>query len=157
MTRRAFEDIWLPLQGHFYRIAFYILENEADARDAVQDLYLKLWNMRDRLDFIREPRSYGGLMIKNLCIDRIRKSVPGGELEEGMAVKGPPDTDLELREQLEGVRNAMDRLPESQRKLLSMRVIEGLSYEEIEKKTGLSGLNIRVQVSLARKRLKQQL
>ena len=96
-------------------------------------------------------------MIKNLCIDRIRKSVPGGELEEGMAVKGPPDTDLELREQLSGVRRAMEGLPESQRKLLSMRVIEGLSYEEIEKKTGLSGLNIRVQVSLARKRLKQQL
>ena len=74
-----------------------------------------------------------------------------------MAVKGPPDEDLALREQLESVRKAMDALPESQRKLLSMRVIEGLDYSEIEKRTGLSGLNIRVQVSLARKRLKQLL
>lgn len=157
MTRQAFQDIWLPLQGRFYRIAFYILENEADARDAVQDLYLKLWNLRDHLELIRNPQSYGSLMIRNLCIDRIRKRLPSDALKEEMAVKGPPDEDLALREQLESVRKAMDALPESQRKLLSMRVIEGLDYPEIEKRTGLSGLNIRVQVSLARKRLKQLL
>ena len=96
-------------------------------------------------------------MIRNLCIDRIRKRLPSDALKEEMAVKGPPDEDLALREQLESVRKAMDALPESQRKLLSMRVIEGLDYPEIEKRTGLSGLNIRVQVSLARKRLKQLL
>lgn len=157
MTRRAFEDIWIPLQGRFYRIAFYILENEADARDAVQDLYLKLWNLRDRLEFIREPVSYGSLMMRNLSIDRIRKRFPSHSLKEEMAVKGPPDEDIELKEQLEGVRKAMKELPESQRKLLSMKVIEGLDYPEIEKRTGLSGLNIRVQVSLARKRLRQLL
>ena len=155
MTRGEFRDIWIPLQGRFYRIAFYILENEADAKDAVQDLYLKLWSLRDRLEFIRQPQSYGALMMRNLCIDRIRKKIPGEELKEDMAVKGPPDEDMELKEQLEGVRKAMEGLPESQRKLLTMKVIEGLSYEEIEKRTGLSGLNIRVQVSLARKKLKQ--
>ena len=63
---------------------------------------------------------------------------------------------VELKEQLEGVRKAIQKLPESQRKLLSMKVIEGLDYSEIEKRTGLGGLNIRVQVSLARKRLKTQ-
>lgn len=157
MTSRAFEDIWIPLQGRFYRIAFYILENEADARDAVQDLYLKLWNLRDRLEFIREPVSYGSLMMRNLCIDRIRKRFPSDSLKEDMAVNGPPDEDIELKEQLEGVRKAMEGLSESQRKLLKMKVIEGLDYSEIEKRTGLSGLNIRVQVSLARKRLKQLL
>ena len=50
--------------------------------------------------------------------------------------------------------NRISRLPESQRKLLILRVIQGLSYEEISKITGLSPLNIRVQVSLARKKLK---
>ena len=49
----------------------------------------------------------------------------------------------------------MAALPENQRKLLTMRVLEGLSYQEISQKTGLSPLNIRVQVSLARKKLKR--
>ena len=55
MNRQAFQDTWIPLQGRFYRIAFYILEDEADAKDAVQDLYLKLWDLRDHLEIIREP------------------------------------------------------------------------------------------------------
>ena len=131
------------------------MESEADAKDAVQDLYLKLWSLRDHLEYVREPQAYGSLMMRNMCIDRIRKRYPQDSLKEDMAVKGPPDEDMELQEQLEDVRKAMEALPESQRKLLTMRVIEGLDYSEIEKRTGLSGLNIRVQVSLARKKLKQ--
>lgn len=155
MTERAFHSIWLPLQGYFYRIAFYIMENEADAKDAVQDLYVKLWNLRDHLDLVQSPKAYGGLLLKNLCIDRIRRSRPKAEPDEALAA--PVDETLELREMLREVASAMSRLPESQQKLLRMRVLAGLSYEEIARKTGLSELNIRVQVSLARKKLKQSL
>ena len=157
MTRQAFQETWIPLQGRFYRMAFYMLENEADARDAVQDLYLRLWNLRDHLEIIREPSAYGARMLKNLCIDRIRRRLPADSLEEGMEIKGPPDEELERREDVAAVRKAIGQLPESQRKLLSLRVLQGLSYEEISQQTGLSGLNIRVQVSLARKKLKQLL
>ena len=138
-------------------MAFYMLENEADAKDAVQDLYLKLWNLRDHLEIIREPSSYGALMLKNLCIDRIRGRKPSEELLETMAVNDPPDREMDLKEDLQAVSKAMEKLPPGQQKLLKLRVIRGLSYEEIEKETGLSGLNIRVQVSLARKKLKQLL
>ena len=44
MTRQAFQDIWIPLQGRFYRIAFYILENEADARDKYAEWLAKYPN-----------------------------------------------------------------------------------------------------------------
>lgn len=155
MTRQAFQDTWIPLQGRFYRIAFYILEQEADAKDAVQDLYLKLWNLRDSLEMVQNPSAYGTLMLKNLCIDRIRRARPADSLEEGMVIKGPPDEELEFRENLHAVQKAMDQLPETQRKLLSLRVLQGLSYEEIAQKTGLNSLNIRVQVSLARKKIRQ--
>ena len=67
----------------------------------------------------------------------------------------PPDKQLEEKEALKAVMKDMAALPENQRKLLTMRVLEGLSYQEISQKTGLSALNIRVQVSLARKKLKR--
>ena len=76
MTDRAFHTVWLPLQGQFYRIAFYLLEDEADAKDAVQELYLKLWTLRDHLEMVREPAAYGSLLLRNLCIDRIRRRKP---------------------------------------------------------------------------------
>lgn len=157
MTERAFHTVWLPLQGQFYRIAYYILENEADAKDAVQDLYLKLWNLRDHLEMIRQPSAYGALLLKHLCIDRIRRARPTEEVSETLASEPPPDQALESREELQQVARAMQTLPESQRKLLSLRVLEGLSYEEIAQRTGLNPLNIRVQVSLARKKIKQML
>lgn len=157
MTDRAFHSVWLPLQGRFYRIAFYILENEADAKDAVQELYLKLWNLRDHLELVQNPQAYGSLLIKNLCIDRIRRARPLEQPGEAVALEPPADHTLELREQLREVQSALTRLPDSQQRLLRLRVIEGLPYDEIARRTGLSELNIRVQVSLARKKLKQSL
>ena len=154
MTDREFHTVWLPLQGRFYRVAFFLLGSEADAKDAVQELYLKLWNLRDHLELVHNPAAYGSLLMKNLCIDRIRRLKPQEELREDLAANPPPDEALERKEQLQEVARAMDALPESQRKLLNMRVLQGLSYQEISQKTGLSPLNIRVQVSLARKKIK---
>lgn len=154
MTERAFHTVWLPLQGRFYRVAFYLLEDEADAKDAVQELYLKLWTLRDHLELIREPAAYGSLLMKNLCIDRIRKRKPREALREDQADDSPPDRQLELREELKDVLGKMDALPPNQRKLLGMRVLQGLSYDQISQQTGLSPLNIRVQISLARKKIK---
>lgn len=157
MTPTQFNTVWLPLQGRFYRIAFYMLENEADAKDAVQDLYLKLWNLRENLEIVREPFSYGALMLKNLCIDYIRRRRPSEALLENMAMNDPPDRELDLKEDLQTLAKAIEQLPPGQQRLIRLRFIRGLSYEEIEQETGLSGLNIRVQVSLARKKLKQLL
>ncbi len=157
MTESAFHTVWIPLQGRFYRIAYYILENEADAMDAVQELYLKLWNLRNHLEMVHNPSAYGTMLLKNLCIDRIRRSRPNQPPDEAVALEPPVDEALEKREELQQVRKAIGHLPPTQRKLLMLRVLEGLTYEEIARKTGLSPLNIRVQVSLARKRIKQSL
>lgn len=157
MTERAFHTVWMPLQARFYRIAFYILESEADAKDAVQDLYLKLWNLRDHLEMVQNPSAYGTMLLKNLCIDRIRRARPTEPPDEALALEPPADETLQSQEELQQVQKAIGLLPATQRKLLMLRVFEGLSYEEIAQKTGLSPLNIRVQVSLARKRIKQSL
>lgn len=156
MTEAAFHTVWIPLQERFYRIAFYILEDSADASDAVQDLYLKLWSLRDSLDIVKDPGAYGNMLMRNLCIDRIRRHKPSAPLTEVTLEKAPPDEDLEQRESLSMVSKAIAKLPPGQQKLLRLRVLKGLTYEEISKITGLSSLNIRVQVSQARKKLKNE-
>ena len=155
MTDARFHTVWIPLQERFYRVAYYLLEDRADALDAVQDLYVKLWNRRDSLDLIQNPGAYGALLMRNLCIDRIRRARPSEPLDEGLPDRDPPDGRLVLQETLGTVLRALEQLPDSQRKLLKMHLIQGLSYEEIAAETGLSPLNIRVQVSLARKKLKR--
>ena len=155
MTDARFHTVWIPLQERFYRVAFYILEDRADALDAVQDLYMKLWKMRDSLDLVRNPGSYGALLMRNLCIDRIRRRTPAEELPDDLPGREAPDEELIRKESLGQLFRSMETLPESQRKLLGLHVLQGKSYEEIAAETGLSPLNVRVQVSLARKKLKR--
>jgi RNA polymerase sigma-70 factor (ECF subfamily) len=155
MTDARFHTVWIPLQDRFYRVAFYILEDRADALDAVQDLYVKLWKMRDSLDLVRNPGAYGALLMRNLCIDRIRRLAPAEELSDDLPGREPPDEELIRKESLGQLLRSMETLPESQRKLLGLHVLQGMSYEEIAAETGLSPLNVRVQVSLARKKLKR--
>ncbi len=155
MTDARFHTVWIPLQERFYRVAYYILEDRADALDAVQDLYVKLWKMRDSLDLVENPGAYGALLMRNLCIDRIRRARPSEPLEDDLPGKPPPDEALMLRETLGALFQAMENLPESQRKLLKMHLLQGMTYDEIAAATGLTPLNIRVQVSLARKKLKR--
>ena len=155
MTDARFHTVWIPLQDRFYRVAFYILEDRADALDAVQDLYMKLWKMRESLDLVRNPAAYGSLLMRNLCIDRIRRTSFAQELEEDLPGQAAPDEELIVKETLGEVWTAIGRLPESQRNLLSLHLLQGLTYEEIAARTGLTPLNIRVQVSLARKKLKR--
>ena len=155
MTDARFHTVWIPLQDRFYRVAFYILEDRADALDAVQDLYVKLWKMRDSLDLVRNPGAYGALLMRNLCIDRIHRLYPAEELSDDLPGREPPDEELIRKESLGQLFRSMETLPESQRKLLGLHVLQGKSYEEIAAETGLSPLNVRVQVSLARKKLKR--
>ena len=68
-----FNNIWIPLAERFYRVAFHLLESGQDAEDAVQELYLKLWAARGSLGGIRNPFAYGVSILKNICIDRIRR------------------------------------------------------------------------------------
>ena len=155
MTPARFHTVWIPLQERFYRVALYILEDRADALDAVQDLYMKLWERRDSLDIVQNPAAYGALLMRNLCIDRIRRLTPSEMLPEDLPGKDPPDEEFIRKESLQALFRSMETLPDSQRKLLKMHLLEGLSYDEIAARTGLSPLNIRVQVSLARKKLKR--
>ena len=60
------------------------------------------------------------------------------------------------KDTLSRVMKEMERLPEKQAKVLRMRAVEGLEYDEIARRTGLSQVNIRVLISIARKTLKKR-
>ena len=155
-----FRNIWLPLSGKFYRVAFYLLESESDAEDAVQELYLKLWSARSGLDDVRNPFAYGVSLLKNICIDRIRKRiVRNAEPLE----KAPPLAEvsahrhMEIKDTLRFLLGEIEKLPQRQREVLKLRAMEGLEYEDISRRTGLSQVHVRVLVAAARKTLKSKL
>lgn len=160
MTQEQFKRIWIPLNPGFYKVAYHFLESEEDAEDAVQDLYIRLWNSKDSLDRISNPRAYGLTLIKNICIDRLRKrsSYKNEELtqESITGLFSPPGDHRTIgREEITRLRKAMEHLPQMQRKVMEYRFFKDMDFNEIAEKTGLSYINARVMITRARATLKK--
>ena len=155
-----FRNIWMPLSDRFYRVAYYMLESEQEAEDAVQELYLKLWKSRDCLHDLRNPVSYGLSLLKNICIDRIRRRQIRiyDPLDTGMAMPDSlPDKRLSDKDLLKKALEEIGRLPDKQSQVMKLIILEDLDYKEVSERTGLSQVHVRVLVSTARKTLKQKL
>ncbi len=153
MTEREFGSSFLSLADALYKVAFYILETQDEAEDAVQELYLKLWKNRDALDGIRNPKAYAMTLLRNICFDRIRQ-VSRFDRADVPEPSYDPDSVLDSRERLEKVLAAVKSLPDRQREILILRTVEGLDYDEIAARTGTDYLTMRVLLSRARKKLK---
>ena len=159
MTAERFRKEYLPLQDELYRVAFYILESSPDAEDAVQDLYLKLWDAADALDGISSPKAYCIRLLRNICVDKLRRCRPDGEekLPLQASDEALPDERLDGRQRLDTAIGQMSTLSESERTVLMMKVFDDLSYEQIQKRTGLSYLSLRVHLSNARRKIRKSI
>ncbi|MBQ5827278.1 MAG: RNA polymerase sigma factor [Bacteroidales bacterium] len=152
MTSQQFNTEYLPLAPLLYRIAFHILEQQDEAEDAVQETFLKLWEIRDKLDDVESAKAYSIRILKNECLDRLRKAKKSVSAEQVLAKEpiSPADERIDAKRRLEKVLGAIKSLPDSQKQVLLLRTVEGLSYGEISEKMGMSQLTLRVLLTRAR-------
>lgn len=157
MSRETFINDWLPLRNGLYRVACRLLGSAAEAEDAVQDLYLKLWQTSSSLDGVRNPKAYCLTLLKNSCLDRLKsKRMSGRSSIDVVEPEQPPeDGQIAARQKMQAVLEAVESLPERERTVLKMKIIDDLSYEQIQKRTGIPYLSLRVLLSGARKKLKK--
>ena len=155
MTPEEFTARFLPLGEGLYRIGLSLLESQEEARDAVQDVFLKMWASRDRLDAVRDPRAWSYVLMRNLCVDRVRtrEKLRKEPLPAGLAAD-PPD---EPPEKLARALAAVKSLPDKDRQLLRMRLNQDLSYEEIAQLTGQSELALRVAFHRIKNKIRKKI
>lgn len=160
MTRSDFNDLVRQLNRNLYGYAFRILRNQEEAEDAVQEVFIKLWNLGKKLDGYKSPGALATTMLKNHCIDQIRKKkhiVPEEPAEFNIGTdSSTPHLILENRESGEILSNIIEKLPDIYKDAIMMREIEGLSYEEIAVKTEQNINTLRVTLSRARKLIRDE-
>lgn len=161
MDANNFKRKFLPYHRKLYRVAFHLTGNAQDAEDMVQEAYLKLWKKRDELPSdIGNLEAYCVMLVKNICYDSLRLShlEEDGRPPEELPIAGSTDVshELEVRDEANKVMSLISQLPEQQRQIMQMRDVEDRPYEEIEKATGLTSVNIRVLLSRARKKIREQ-
>ncbi len=158
MNASEFKQRFLPLNVKLYKVAYLLLGNEDDAKDVVQDAYLKLWNKRDTLTNIDNDQGYCTTLVRNMCLDRYRAAslsiVDKPPEELPLASNDNASSSVELRQTEQLLNQCLARLPAQQQQMVRLRDINGCSMQEIEKATGLTAVNARVLLSRARKSLR---
>ncbi|MDD4608787.1 MAG: RNA polymerase sigma factor [Bacteroidaceae bacterium] len=159
MTAEIFKDQFIPYHQKLYCLAFRLMGNQAEAEDMVQETYLKLWSKREELVDIRNTEAFSISVLKNLCFDQLR-SGKASILRQATELTGlqnsAKERDWEKEDEANLAKRLIEKLPEKQRVIMTLRDVKDLSFEEIEQVTGLRSVNIRVLLSKARKQVREQ-
>jgi len=159
----SFEETMLPHMDAAHNLAKWLLRNEEDAQDVVQEAYLRAFksfsgfhgsNGRAWLLTIVRNTSYT-LLKKNKAVDLTTT------FDEGIHTAGhesvSPATILEHSENAELIKEAMDELPVEFREILVLRHLEGLSYKEIADIAQIPPGTVMSRLARARGKLKEYL
>lgn len=155
MDINEFKSLVLPVKEKLYKLAVMMLKNAEDAEDALQEVFLKLWNIKHKLAGVDNIEAYAMRMTKNLCIDKLKavKNIsPISKHEYHLEyTEATPYKRMELTDSVNHMQQILDQLPEQQKEVIYMRDVEDYSFEEIAEITGLRINAIRTTLSRARK------
>ena len=158
MEQEQFIQEVVPLRKQLLKYAQRFLENPDDAEDIVQEVLLKLWYMRESLADYKSVPALSIQITKHLCLNRLTAHVYRWDQLDSISVESEmpsPYAQLEQKDSVEQVMRIIDRLPDLQQTILRMKHIDGLEIDEIAGITGSRPEAVRMNLSIARKTVKE--
>jgi RNA polymerase sigma-70 factor (ECF subfamily) len=160
MKQSEFLNTVMPFKDKVYRLAKRLLVSSEEAEDATQELFMKLWNRKDKLSSYKSVDAFAMTMTKNYCFDRLKSKqasnlslIHSNYKENGTSL----DRKTELNDSVSIVHQLIAKLPENQRIIIQLRDVEEYEYEEISKVLDIKPTAVRVALSRARKTIREQL
>lgn len=161
MQTVEFREKILPLSRKMMRFAERFLNNSDEAKDVVQDVFLKLWQKKDEFHKIENTEAFAMRMVHNRCLDIIRKQriyTINNKMEKALENKECGDVDkFEWSDVAGQIKTLIMQLPEQQQTVILLHDIENYEYSEIAEITGMNENALRVNLSRARKKVKDEL
>ena len=149
MTIEEYKDEVEHNRPRMLAIAQGYLKDDDEAEDVVQDVLLKLWQLLDSLRLPMGPLA--SVLVKNRCVDLIRRRQPMVEVPENVA-----DCEPTRDERYMQVMQIIDTLPTLQQTVMRLRHIEGMEMREIAALTGSSEVAVRKTLSRARQTIRER-
>lgn len=160
MELETFKITVLPLQEKLFNISRRMMEDKSDAEDIVQETFLKLWQIREKLDGYNSVEALAIQVAKNLALDKLKQHRPEGtditQLSLDSGGRNPAE-ELEQRDAVARIRWLIGKLPSLQQTIIRMKDVEGYELAEIAEITGTQVEAVRVNLSRARKKIREQL
>ncbi|MDN3492281.1 RNA polymerase sigma factor [Winogradskyella bathintestinalis] len=160
MKQTDFVDIVMPFKDKVFRLAKRLLVSREEAEDATQEILLKLWKNRKKISDYKNVEAFSMTMTKNFCLDRLKskqaqnlKIVHSNYTDNNSSLQ----TQVEAKDSVNWISLIMEDLPEQQKIIVQLRDIEEYDYAEIAKMLDMNETAIRVNLSRARKTIREKL
>ncbi len=164
----AFEELIDAYQKKVFNLAFRIIGNYDDAADLAQETFVRIFKAISKF---KEESSFSTWIYRittNVCLDEIRKRknkkilsldedihMDDGDMKRQVeSDEIGPEQNAEREEVRRIVNDAINMLPEDQRVVITLRDIDGMSYEEISETLKCPGGTVKSRINRARVALK---
>jgi len=159
LAQPDFEQVFLPHLDAAYNLARWLLRNDQDAEDAVQEAYIRAYKAFARFRG-GDGKAWFMTILRNVCYTMIKKlrshEAPEPFDEEIHQTAGASETQEELRQKAnaESIHCALEKLPDEFREVIVLHDLEGLAYKEIASVVGIPIGTVMSRLARARGRLR---
>jgi len=162
MELHLFNQHVTRLSNALFRFAYWKLGNRTLAEDAVQDTFMKMWLMKNKLNTYENFDALAFRILRNLCIDYYRKKkIIKVDIEIFRDIILSKDFtaqgSIELEENMKEMEEAISKLPNQQQMIFYMRNIEGWEIKDIAKTLNMNENTVSSNLSRARKGIRKLL
>lgn len=158
MNLEEFKIAVLPLREKLLNYSRKMTEETSDAEDIVQEVFLKMWRIREKLDEYRSIDALATQIVKNLCLDRWRSPKHHNTRLDDIRPLNVCDNveqNFEIQDQARLIGQIIDTLPPLQQAIIRMKDVEGYETTEIAEIVGKDAEAVRMNLSRARKRVRE--
>jgi RNA polymerase sigma-70 factor (family 1) len=154
--RRVYDRFWPQVYGTSLRLT----RDPEQARDLSQDIFVRLWENKEKLGEAREPGAYIYILSRNLVMDFLRKKTfDPANIDWLLAYFSKDGTDpqarLEYKELEAGLRKAVESLPDRTKEVFRLSRVEGLTHEQIAARMGISVVSSKTYIVRALRDIRQ--
>ena len=157
----ACKQLYLQYADAMYNLCLRILQHQAEAEDALQEAFIKIFN---NIHQYRNESSIGSWMkqiVTNTCLNVLKKKkIAFDELKEDMSEsKSHSDNDSESENNftIEEIKKALEELPQRYRVVFNLFVFEDYSHKQIADMLEISESTAKTQLFKAKRKLKELL
>lgn len=152
MKQDILTSSFMDLRDKLHRIALRYLQNDEDAKDVLQDTWLRL-KTKDGVSDSDEAKNKLVRVLRNVCIDRLRKM----NMQAIDEVRPPVSLQYEMED--DDIRTLEEQLQEGltplQRRIFNLVTQEGLDYEQIAEELSMSVEAVRMNMSRTRRKIRE--
>jgi RNA polymerase sigma-70 factor (ECF subfamily) len=167
LRKKEFEKAYNYHFSSFYQIAFHFLHDEEDAKEVIQEAFIKLWEKQVYVKSESEIRNYLFILVRNRCLNLLRdkrKSLLQRDSPDYLAAQinykllSVTGEDIMLTAELsEKIQLAISRLTPQCRKVFTLSRFDDLSNPEIAEKLQISIKAVEANMTRALKQLREEL